>query len=819
MTDVRSGKISRNEDSVPDSNQSDESMPMNIIASLSDNDVILENQSHIIFIDPVGRSGGLVLLWKTGFTCDLMEVGDNIFHVVVQFDPTKPKFLLNASKAWSIDVNGSPGFQFIQRLKPTRRSLSKYNREHFGNINQQVDNLQSQLEDLQKQPTSEAIHNGIVEVNANLSTWHKRRADFYQQKSRTIFLKEHDNNTKFFHARINRNKARNNIEATKYQGGNWIQNRDAIADHLASHFKNISTSCSPSIDEGLFLVLPTIDLRVFKQDFIKANGQWLGVIEEFCDLIFQCISTTSFSVMLNGSPCTEFHPTRGIRQGDPLSPYLFIMAMKFLSRHLTTTNEDKSIVGIKVPGANSPAINHLLFADDCLIFTQVTLTSVNNLKQLLQDFSSQSRQVINFDISSVYYSKSTNPSNTATLTQILGVSKMNAKDKYLGSPLILMHSKQESFKDIKDNFIHMLSGWSSSNITQASMLVMIKHGIEKGLKIVQNNCFMEVNNGKRTRIWQDRWIAGMNQPPTSSSPEHTSFTFVNELIEQNTNEWNTALLSKLFDVVTVSCITMIFLDVTQEDKLIWMPAKDGNFSVKSTYNMLSHGQNDTQVNGIPVLTSTWKALWNCKLAHRIKLFIWKCIRDIIQTRSRISIYNPKIENICGSCGRAEGTIEHLIFECRHTRAVWRSINVDIDVVNSKSVTVDQWCTNIGIIKFNIDASFCLVTNLSSTGLVYRDNEGHCGGIKGTFTTDCLSSEDAKCKEVREALLWAKALQLKRIQIEGDAKLVIQSINENCSYTHWKNMNIIKKIKHLRDGFDLCIFSYVNRRDNQVADAV
>ncbi|XP_026429840.1 uncharacterized protein LOC113326302 [Papaver somniferum] len=125
------------------------------------------------------------------------------------------------------------------------------------------------------------------------------------------------------------------------------------------------------------------------------------------------------------------------------------MAMKLFSRHLSKSNEDTTVIGIKVSGGNSPAINHLFFADDCLIFTQASLSSVNNLLQLLQEFISQFGQVINSDKSSVYFSKSVNPEVASAFTHFLGIKTMNAKGMYLGSPLIFGYYKQESFKDIK----------------------------------------------------------------------------------------------------------------------------------------------------------------------------------------------------------------------------------------------------------------------------------------------------------------------------------------------------------------------------------
>lgn len=124
---------------------------------------------------------------------------------------------------------------------------------------------------------------------------------------------------------------------------------------------------------------------------------------------------------------------------------------------------------------NAPTINHLLFADDCLIFAQENLTSVNNLLDLLNNLNSQLGQVINFERSLVHFSKYTKPEVVETLTHILGVKIMSSKEKYLGSPLILGHSKQESFKSIQENFEQILSTYNAMYLTQAGRSIMIKH--------------------------------------------------------------------------------------------------------------------------------------------------------------------------------------------------------------------------------------------------------------------------------------------------------------------------------------------------------
>lgn len=88
--------------------------------------------------------------------------------------------------------------------------------------------------------------------------------------------------------------------------------------------------------------------------------------EAFVNLIAQCISTTRFSVAINGELGGYFMGTKGLRQGDPLSPYLFVLTMEVLAQMLNA-NFRAGLIGLH-PHAASPMVTHLSFADDIMIF-------------------------------------------------------------------------------------------------------------------------------------------------------------------------------------------------------------------------------------------------------------------------------------------------------------------------------------------------------------------------------------------------------------------------------------------------------------------
>ncbi|XP_026378698.1 uncharacterized protein LOC113273150 [Papaver somniferum] len=181
--------------------------------------------------------------------------------------------------------------------------------------------------------------------------------------------------------------------------------------------------------------------------FILGMLKKLGFPEKFCKYIEQCISTTEISIIFNGSPTSDHSPTRGLRQGDPLSPYLFIIVMDYLSRLLVNATTNHVIYGVKA-ARNAPAITHLLFADDILIFTKADRHNATGILNTLNQFGNISGQLLNLNKFSVYFSKNMSPAAKHDLTSALGMIEMQENDKYLGVTLLIGRDKSKAFKPL-----------------------------------------------------------------------------------------------------------------------------------------------------------------------------------------------------------------------------------------------------------------------------------------------------------------------------------------------------------------------------------
>ena len=147
-----------------------------------------------------------------------------------------------------------------------------------------------------------------------------------------------------------------------------------------------------------------------------------------------CITAVSFSVLINGVASPFFHAERGLRQGCPLSPLLFLLVAEGLSRAIRAARAEGRFTGIKV--ASNCSITHLLFVDDVLIFCSGERGETRVLKEILELFSKATGMEINFS----KYTLTTHllrPEEVAELTRNFPINTAGLEVglKYLGFPL------------------------------------------------------------------------------------------------------------------------------------------------------------------------------------------------------------------------------------------------------------------------------------------------------------------------------------------------------------------------------------------------
>ena len=153
------------------------------------------------------------------------------------------------------------------------------------------------------------------------------------------------------------------------------------------------------------MVYVTQQLSSFQRvewNYLQGVLQQMGFTQGWIKSVMRCVSSVRYSVRVNGELTESFTPSRGLRQGDPISPYLFLLCAEGLSCLLKKEEQAGRLKGVR-NGISGPAISHLLFADDTVFFTRADEKGVNSLKYVLQIYSQTSGQRINLQKSYLFF--------------------------------------------------------------------------------------------------------------------------------------------------------------------------------------------------------------------------------------------------------------------------------------------------------------------------------------------------------------------------------------------------------------------------------
>ena len=142
---------------------------------------------------------------------------------------------------------------------------------------------------------------------------------------------------------------------------------------------------------------------------IKLWRNWDLRVDGGRKLSLTCISTVTYSVRINEKPHGHIVPSRGLRQGDPLSPYLFLLCAEGLSALIKKGAKDGQLEGISVC-RSAPKLSHLFFTDDSLIFCKASLQECDSLQRILQVYEIASDQQLNKAKTSLFFSTNTDHS-------------------------------------------------------------------------------------------------------------------------------------------------------------------------------------------------------------------------------------------------------------------------------------------------------------------------------------------------------------------------------------------------------------------------
>ena len=225
--------------------------------------------------------------------------------------------------------------------------------------------------------------------------------------------------------------------------------------------------------------------------FLLALLFQLGFPPQFIDWIRTCISTPKYSININGELVGFFGAKRGLRQGDPLSPYLFTIVMDALSMLISKNIEEQRLMGLPFDyhwRCQKTDLTHLCFADDLLLFCGGSMASVELLHNSLQKFYSLSGLLPNEGKSNVFVA-GRHPRFLEKVRNLFQFQVGELPMRYLGVPLISTKLTASNCKPLVDRILSRVSSWTARFLSFAGRLQLIK-SVLYGIQSFWNGLFI-----------------------------------------------------------------------------------------------------------------------------------------------------------------------------------------------------------------------------------------------------------------------------------------------------------------------------------------
>ncbi|KAA3485063.1 reverse transcriptase [Gossypium australe] len=378
---------------------------------------------------------------------------------------------------------------------------------------------------------------------------------------------------------------------------------------------------------------------------------------------------------------------RGLRQGDPLSPYLFLFCMDALSRMLLDAQVNSKMKGIR-ESSEGPHINHLFFADDALLFVRNNRNEVEECMRILDRFEKMSGQQINVDKSMVYFSPKTLTLHCVVANEIFRMKVVDNLDSYLGlpipvgkkRPLPLKSSEQGVLEPFVPSQRHGGLGFRDLHLFNVAMLrqqvwrlllaktPFVMRSLRPNIFLMETSFTLRIlrinlSLGKaspRLLVYLARVSTGM-LVDRRLVPEN----YVSKLMDENRAEWNEERVTILFGDYLKDLICKFPIShAGHDDQRVWFHNPCGFYTAKSTYSWLLLKQISFGPRRI-----FWRLIWKLKTLLKIKTFCWRLGQEILPTYDKIASIRSGFNSSCPRCGKERESHIHALRYCPFAKAV------------------------------------------------------------------------------------------------------------------------------------------------------
>ncbi|GKA60744.1 RNA-directed DNA polymerase, eukaryota [Tanacetum coccineum] len=296
-----------------------------------------------------------------------------------------------------------------------------------------------------------------------------------------------------------------------------------------------------------------------KWDFLLDTLQAFGFGQKWCNWINGCLQSATGSVLVNGSPSSEFQFFRGLKQGDPISPFLFILIMESLHLSFSRVINEGLFKGIAINPSFS--ISHLFYADDAVFVGEWNDSNIKTVVKVLKCFFLASGLKINL-LKSKLMGVGVNPNEVSRVATSIGCSTFTAPFKYLGVSVGDNMSRIASWDDIIFKVSNRLSKWKLKTLSIGGRLTLLKSvlssiplyhmsifkapiGVLNKLEAIRRNFFNGVDGSENKIAWigwdkilSSKKSGGLGVSSLYASNRALLFKWVWRFFSQDTSWWS-----------------------------------------------------------------------------------------------------------------------------------------------------------------------------------------------------------------------------------------------------------------------------------------
>ncbi|KAH9705863.1 putative reverse transcriptase/RNA-dependent DNA polymerase [Citrus sinensis] len=433
--------------------------------------------------------------------------------------------------------------------------------------------------------------------------------------------------------------------------------------------------------------------------FLQAIMLKMGFAEKWVDMIMLYVSTVQYNVLRNGKEVGPIIPSRGLRQGDLLSPYLFILCAEGLSSLIRVNEKAGLIHGVKVT-RSAPTVSHLFFADDSFLFFRANQQEAVLMRNILASYSRASGQKVNFSKSSISFSANVHVDDASQKLQMWNIRMLSRAGKEVllktmaqAMPNYVMNVYLLPLDLCKELEIMMNSFWWVGSVwkllTSPTSLVakvlkaryfprssvldaklgfnssFIWRSIMAAKDVVIRGSRIQIGSGQHVIIGKDPWLPDLEDGFTTSElPEEIVMAPVCSLMVVDERRWDYDVVTNLFNTRDRDLILKIPLSVRRDHDLWhWLVDPGGVFSVRSCYKLMTYDANNSSL-------SFWRRLWKLDVPSKVKNFLWRAATNVLPTYDNLLRRRVQVLPLCVVCNTCNESIIHILVDCGFAKACW-----------------------------------------------------------------------------------------------------------------------------------------------------